>query len=103
MHDSSDDLIPLFDYAPDLMFTENLSGQLIRVNQAFERITGYHREEALGKSFLDLVVPEHKHEVERILQELKDGGVPRPHALTIQSESRGRVVLQLTLQLTAPN
>ena len=46
MHDSSDDLIPLFDYAPDLMFTENLSGQLTRVNQAFERITGYHREAA---------------------------------------------------------
>ena len=82
MHSSSDDLMPLFECAPDLMFTESLSGRMTRVNQAFERITGYDRDQALEKSFLDLIVPEHKHEVERILpgtQGWRRPSSPYPH------------------------
>ena len=98
-----DELTSLFESAPDLMFTASLTGRMTRVNLAFERITGYSRARAVEKSFLDLVVPEQKQQVERILQDLKDGALPRPHALTINTESSGRVVLQVLLQLVAAN
>ena len=98
-----DELTSLFESAPDLMFTESLTGRMTRVNLAFERITGYSRAQAVEKSFLDLVVPEQKQQVERILQDLKDGALPRPHALAINTESRGLVVLQVLLQLVAAN
>ncbi len=101
--DHHDELNSLFESAPDLMFTENLAGRITRVNLAFERITGYTKAQAVEKSFLDLVVPEQKQQIERILQDLKGGAVPRPYALAINTESRGRVVLQVLLQLVAAN
>src|SRR4051794_9769787 len=103
MADHSDDLTLLFETAPDLMFTESLSGKMTRVNLAFERITGYSREQALEKSFLDLVVPEQKQQIERVLHDLKSGAAPRPYALAIHTESKGRVVLKVLLQLVASN
>jgi diguanylate cyclase (GGDEF)-like protein/PAS domain S-box-containing protein len=101
--DHSDELNSLFESAPDLMFTENLSGRITRVNLAFERITGYSKAQAVEKSFLDLVVPEQKQQIESIIQDLQDGAIPRPYALAINTESRGRVVLQVLLQLAASN
>lgn len=98
-----DELTSLFESAPDLMFTESLTGRMTRVNLAFERITGYTRAQAVEKSFLDLVVPEQKQQIERILQDLKGGAVPRSYALAINTESRDRVVLQVLLQLVAAN
>jgi diguanylate cyclase (GGDEF)-like protein/PAS domain S-box-containing protein len=101
--DHSDELNLLFESAPDLMFTENLSGRITRVNVAFERITGYTKAQAVQKSFIDLVVPEQKEQIESIVQELQSGAIPRPYALAINTESRGRVVLELLLQLGASN
>jgi diguanylate cyclase (GGDEF)-like protein/PAS domain S-box-containing protein len=103
MSDHRDELSSLFETAPDLMFTEELSGKITRVNLAFERITGYSKAQAVGTSFLDLVVPEQKQQIESILQDLKGGAAPRPYALAINTESRGRVVLQLLLQLASSN
>src|SRR5258705_9673055 len=98
MLDHPDDLTLLFESAPDLIFTETVAGKMTRVNLAFERITGYTREQAVQRSFLDLVVPEQKQQVETILEDLKNGSAPRPYALAINTESRGRVVLQVLLQ-----
>ena len=98
-----DEFTSLFESAPDLMFTESLAGRMTRVNQAFERITGYTSAQAVKKSFLDLVVPEQKQQIERILQDLKGGAVARPHALAINTVSHGRVVLSVLLQLVAAN
>ena len=81
------DLTSLFESAPDLMFTGSLSGRITRVNLAFERITGYSRTEALEKSFLDLVVPEQKHQIEKLLLDLENGAVRR----TPRSEQWRRV------------
>ncbi len=50
--DAHDDFRALFENAPDLMYMHDLTGILTRVNRAFERVTGYHREEAIGTSFL---------------------------------------------------
>ncbi|MEP6538575.1 MAG: PAS domain S-box protein, partial [Bryobacteraceae bacterium] len=103
MPSDADELAVLFECAPELIFTESLAGRMIRVNRAFERITGYSKENAIQKGFLDLVVPEQKQQVETILQDLRNGSAPRPYALAINTESRGRVVLQVLLQLVSAN
>ena len=103
IHGQADELTSLFESAPDLMFTESLAGRMTHVNLAFERVTGYAKSQALKKSFLDLVISEQKQQTERILQDLKNGVAPRTYALTINTESRGRVVLQVLLQLIAAN
>jgi len=44
----------LFDYAPNAYYISDLKGNFIDGNKAAERLTGYKREELIGKSFLKL-------------------------------------------------
>ncbi len=44
----------LFELAPDAFYLNDLKGNLIDGNRAAEEITGYRREELIGKSFLKL-------------------------------------------------
>jgi PAS domain S-box-containing protein len=44
----------LFDFAPDGFYLNDLKGDFIDGNREAERITGYKREELIGKSFLKL-------------------------------------------------
>ena len=44
----------LFDYAPDAYFLHDLHGTLVDGNKAAEELSGYRREELIGKSLLQL-------------------------------------------------
>jgi PAS domain S-box-containing protein len=44
----------LFEYAPDGYYLNDLKGQFINGNRAAEELTGYKRDELIGKSFLKL-------------------------------------------------
>src|SRR5665648_533220 len=44
----------VFDYAPDAYYINDLKGNFIDGNMATERVTGYRKEELIGKNFLNL-------------------------------------------------
>ena len=44
----------LFESAPDAMYLNDLVGNFVDGNLAAERITGYNRDELIGKNFLKL-------------------------------------------------
>jgi len=52
--DSEERLRILFEYAPDAYYLSDLMGNFVDGNRAAERLTGYSREELIGKSFLKL-------------------------------------------------
>jgi len=54
LKDSEERLRILFDYAPDACYLSDLKGTFIDGNKEAERVTGYKREELIGKSFLKL-------------------------------------------------
>ncbi len=54
LKDSEERLKILFEYAPDAYYLSDLKGNLIDGNKAAEKLTGYKREELIGKSFLKL-------------------------------------------------
>ncbi|MHA2369709.1 MAG: PAS domain S-box protein [Candidatus Hodarchaeales archaeon] len=59
LKDSEERLRILFEYAPDGYYLHDLEGKLLDGNKAAEDITGYKREELIGKNILDLqLMPE---------------------------------------------
>jgi PAS domain S-box-containing protein len=48
----------LFETANDVVFTTDLEGNFTSINRAGERLTGYHRSEALSKNFTTVIPPE---------------------------------------------
>jgi two-component system cell cycle sensor histidine kinase/response regulator CckA len=48
----------LFENANDMVFTLDLDGNFTAINRSGERITGYERDELLGRNFAQLVAPE---------------------------------------------
>jgi PAS domain S-box-containing protein len=57
--DSEERLKILFEEAPDALFLIDLHGEFIDCNKAAERLTGYTKEEIIGKSFAELrLLPE---------------------------------------------
>jgi PAS domain S-box-containing protein len=49
----------LFENARDAVYVHDLEGNYIRVNRATEELSGYKREEIVGRNFADFVAPEH--------------------------------------------
>src|SRR5258706_9638100 len=47
----------LFDNAKDAIYVHDLSGRYVSLNRAAERLTGYSRDEIIGKHFSNFVAP----------------------------------------------
>ncbi|MBS7646335.1 PAS domain S-box protein [Candidatus Bathyarchaeota archaeon] len=48
----------LVEAAPDIIYTISSEGKIISLNPAFEKITGWKREEWIGKPFVEIIHPE---------------------------------------------
>jgi PAS domain S-box-containing protein len=53
----------LFENAKDAMYVHDLEGRYVSVNRAAEELSGYSREEILGKHFVAMVAPEYVYAV----------------------------------------
>ncbi len=58
----------MVEHAHDFIYSRDLEGYILSVNAAAERILGYSRAELLGKWFPDLVAPENRASVVRLLE-----------------------------------
>ena len=56
LENSEERLRILFDYAPDAYYLNDLKGSFIDGNKEAEKLTGYKKEELIGKSFLKLKI-----------------------------------------------
>jgi len=54
LKDSEERLKILFDYAPDAYYISDLKGDFVDCNKKAEKLTGYKKEELIGKNFLKL-------------------------------------------------
>jgi PAS domain S-box-containing protein len=74
----------LFDTAPDVIYSINSDGELVELNMAFENLTGYSREEWMGKSFAPLVHPDDLELAIETFEQTKRGEHPQPYELRIR-------------------
>lgn len=72
---SEDKFEKAFRFSPDAISISSLkTGKLLEVNEGFERLFGYSREEAIGKTSLELNLYENPTDREVLMQKLKSEG-----------------------------
>lgn len=73
---AQEQLSAAFQVSPDAMSITRMSdGSLVEINQAFERATGYTREEALGKTVMELGVWRNDFNRAELLEKLRRDGI----------------------------
>jgi two-component system, cell cycle sensor histidine kinase and response regulator CckA len=77
-----------FDIMPDAVYIfARATGHLLEVNKGFERMSGYTREEAIGKSLIDLNMFVHKEDRDRYRSILAEKGRVRRFLCEIRHSS----------------
>jgi two-component system sporulation sensor kinase A len=77
----------LVDTAPDVIYTISWDGTLTSLNPAFEKITGWSRNEWLNKPFAGLVHPDDLAKAVETFQQTMRGEAPPPYELRIRTKS----------------
>ena len=84
-------LAAIVESSDDAIISKSLDGIIQSWNAAAERIFGYTAEQAVGRHISLLIPPEHAHEEERIIAELK-AGKRIDHYDTVRVRSDGQAV-----------
>lgn len=87
----------LFEMAPDPIFINDLSGNLIDVNQAVEPLLGLEKADLIGKNFVDMQIMDSEElaKVDSALASFVQGTVLDPSELIINRTDGKKVVIDL--------
>lgn len=97
LQDSDERYRELFDNASDIVFTTDLSGNVLSINPAGEQATGYLQSEIPLLNLSQMVAPEYRKLVHQMLQGIADGARPAFHELEIASkDGRRRVPVEIS-------
>ena len=86
----------LLDNSSDIVYTHDLDGNLITWSKAGELITGYTQREVSGRNLVELAPPEHRQDVQRIVQTNTNGCAPRAFELVILAKNANRITLDVS-------
>jgi len=86
----------LVDTAPDVIYTLLWDGTLASLNPAFEKITGWSRNEWLNKHFAELVHPDDLAKAVETFQQTMRDETPPPYELRIRAKSGDYLVGEFT-------
>lgn len=89
----------LFENANDIVFVHDLHGQILAVNRAAERITGFSRSEILGSNFFQLISPESRELARDTVRAHLGGGAPETIQLPMVSKSGQRRHLEVSTRV----
>jgi len=99
LKDSEDRLKVMFDYAPDAYYLFDLTGTFLDGNKAAEKISGYKKEELIGKNFLKIkfIAPSDMPKAAAALARSAMGLVSVTEEYTIQQKDGSVVVAEVRL------
>ncbi len=90
----------LFENANDLVYTHDLNGLITSVNVAGERVSGYSRDELIGKRISDFLVPEHRERAIDAQQRKMRGEIARTfYEVEMRNRDGRRIPLELSTRL----
>jgi PAS domain S-box-containing protein len=93
----------LFENSKDAIYVHDMGGRYTSVNRAAEKLSGYTREELIGKHFSSLVTPQYAHHVrEQLCRKLEALGETTYEVELITKQGR-RVPVEVSSRLIVEN
>ena len=89
----------LVENAHDIIYSHDLKGNYISINEAGERITGYSRDEALNLNIEDTVAPEFVQKAREMIRAKLDGEDTTAYELEILAKDGSRVCVEVNTKL----
>ena len=93
----------LFENAKDAIYVHDLSGRYVSVNRAAEELSGYRREEIIGKHFSNFVAPINLKDVRKNLCRKLDDARETAYEVDIITRGRHRVPVEIVSRLIYEN
>ncbi|MFN2516928.1 MAG: PAS domain S-box protein [Pyrinomonadaceae bacterium] len=93
----------LFENSKDAIYVQDLRGNYISVNRAAERLSGYTRDEILGRHFSQFVAPEHLEEVRNKICTKLEGQTETEYELEIIAKDGRHIPVELNSNLIIKN
>lgn len=89
----------LFENANDVIFIHDLKGRIIALNRAAESITGYSRNEVLGRNFEDLVSPESRSKTHDSIRAHLGGSAAQHYELPLLNKAGASRFLEVSTRV----
>ncbi|MBT2637613.1 PAS domain-containing sensor histidine kinase [Bacillus sp. ISL-39] len=86
----------LFEYSPDIVSMLDLNGTITNLNPQFEKITGFTREEYIGKNLSDLIPDSHRQIVLDKVANVVENLRPQMFELELMHKSGKTIIFQST-------
>jgi PAS domain S-box-containing protein len=92
VHESEHRYRRIFEGSTEIIFTVDTAGRVLALSAAFENITEWTREEWLGRSFEELLVPEDRERTLRLFEQMVTDGRDVREEVTILGRNRNAIV-----------
>lgn len=103
LHESEERYRELFENAREALYVHDLSGRYTSFNRAAEQLSGYPRDEIIGKHFSNFVAPAHlKYVRENFCKKLDDEG-ETTYEIDLITKDRRRVPVEVSSRLIYEN
>jgi diguanylate cyclase (GGDEF)-like protein/PAS domain S-box-containing protein len=90
----------LFENANDIVYTHDLEGRVTSMNLAGERISGYRRDEIVGRHIHDVLAPEHRDRAGEAMQKKLRGDASSTfYEVEMRARDGRRIPLELSTRL----
>lgn len=86
----------LFDYSPDIIYMLDLHGNISNLNPHFEVITGFKRDEMIGKNIATILPQKYKRHLHKFISTVTKESKPVMYELKIPDARENIMILQCT-------
>ncbi|MBT2679632.1 PAS domain S-box protein [Bacillus sp. ISL-35] len=86
----------LFEYSPDIVSMLDLNGTITNLNPQFEKITGYSRDEYIGKNLADLIPETYRQKVLEKVASVVENRCPQMFELELMHKNGKPLIFQST-------
>ncbi|PFP25817.1 PAS domain-containing sensor histidine kinase [Bacillus sp. AFS073361] len=86
----------LFEYSPDIVYMMDLSGTVTNLNSQYDVITGFKREEMIGKNIINLLPKRYIRYLPEFISTVVEEIKPVLYEINIPHANGNRIILQCT-------